>query len=184
MKRQAKCQGCGNLFFSPVVKVYVFKNRLCPKCKLPLHISGNIYSCEKCNVTINKEIQKEEYVMLGVTLLGTSRNIQEVNKRREDPTIEADRMLIDSKTLCQRCVNFMNRFNDRQKPSFDKKAEIKVISPEDSASQLRQTINRRINSDYQAKMKQEEQKKLEEARIQEEKKAAEEKAKTLNELTT
>lgn len=155
--KQTKCRGCGKVFFTKQIKVYVFKERICsnPECKTVMNIKGNLCICTKCGLTINKLTNPIAYAKLGVAMKGTSRNIIEAEKHRQKGTEEVEKVFVDEADLCQACQNFLTRRMQAMHNNEKNGPQIKLSSQtkEEQIEEIQKAINRKIGLDKQAEEK-------------------------------
>jgi hypothetical protein len=200
VKKLIKCRGCGKDFWTKQIRVYVFKERLCSKCKSPMVKSdtGNRV-CPKCGLLINPQTPEGNiaFGMLGLVMRGTSRNVTEAERMRQKPTIEVEKVLVDEAELCQNCQNFLTRRMQAMKNNERKgggrlepvgelsKEEVDLLGKQKISKEeiqaIQQDIQKKVNAEYQAKLREEQQKKAAE---EADKKAREElEKKVVEELT-
>jgi len=168
MRKPIKCRGCGKDFFTKQIKVYVFKERMCSKCKTVMNIKGNLYICTKCGFVVDKSKAEDQiaYGMLGVALRGTSRNVIEAEEHRQLGTQEVEKVFVDEADLCQSCQNFLTRRMQAMKNLERKGGEpAKVITKEESIAEIQKAISRKIKAEaMEQKQKEEEAKRLADAK--------------------
>lgn len=155
MKRIQNCPECKKEFFSRMVKVFVFKKRLCPidKANLMVTMDGNTFNCPICKREYHKEIYSE-YDSLGVAIAGSSRNRSEIDKQLATGFIEVEKVAVPEQHMCQKCRNMEHRYlqagvNREKKVA---KGDIPMRSfPKEitNADVYRHDIMQKLKQDYQ-----------------------------------
>jgi hypothetical protein len=169
MRKPIKCRGCGEQFFTKQIKVYVFKERMCNKCKTIMNVKGNLRICSGCGlvVDISKKEDQIAYGLLGVAIRGTSRNVIEAEEHRQLGTQEVEKVYVDEADLCQKCQNFLTRRMQAQK-NMERKGEcgpVKVFTKEESIAEIQKMIQRKVKAEAQeAARKAEEEQRLKDAK--------------------
>jgi predicted RNA-binding Zn-ribbon protein involved in translation (DUF1610 family) len=184
MKAKQKCGNCGTEFFSSMIKVYVFKKRYCTEDKEPMLISPDLetLTCPKCGKVIKN--RTEDYVKLGVSIEGTSRNFLEAEKRKADGKTEVEKLMMPEEQFCQRCRNFAQRFSDLRKVREMREkrgdAPVRPLPKEISNADIyKREIFQKLRGEYQTKMQEEAKQK----EVEQKKHETEEKAKLLQDMT-
>ena len=163
VRKLIKCRGCGNEFWTKQIKVYVFKERVCSKCKTVMNIKDGLYICTKCGFTVNPKTPDGviAFGMLGVNIRGTSRDIIEAEQKRQIGTMEVEKVFVDEADLCQKCQNFLTQRMQAMKNNDRKKKEggetWRQLTKEEETDAIKKEINRKINADYAAKQRAEEE---------------------------
>lgn len=111
MKQQQKCSECRKTFWTGVIKVFVFKQYLCPADHKPLNISANgeEYICIECGKIYHKSIIAE-FLSLGVSITGSSRDFTVAEKERTKGNVAVEKVFIAEHSMCKRCENYQIRY--------------------------------------------------------------------------
>ena len=160
MKKQLKCQ-CGKPFWTSLVKVWVFKQRLCNQCKGPLtHILGYL-RCPKCKLAWSLKDQ-QAIAKLGVKMMGTTRDFKKAEATRRRG-IEVDKFLVPKKQACQRCRNMQTMIRNMGKKSGIKNVE--KLSQEQIVAHIRQQVKMKHAQELQVRRQLERQKAQQKAMV-------------------
>jgi len=137
---QIKCDGCGKEFYTKQRRVWVFKQRFCNVCREPLVKvpNTNYLRCNKCEISWNLD-DKDTVASLGVSIIGTSRNIMDKVKA-ERKGYEIEKILTQHRYKCQLCTN---RDNMRNQAIMNMQRRVNVM-PELTAEQKQDRIKREI----------------------------------------
>jgi len=132
---QIECDECKKKFWTPVTKVYVFKQRYCNKCKPPqkLKVRGENLVCPKCGAKWKLD-NHNAVAALRVEIVGTTRDFLLADKKRRSG-IETEKILVPKKRLCQRCRNFKNMIVNAIRAE-QKKAGVKELTDEQVKSMM------------------------------------------------
>lgn len=150
-----RCGHCGKGFPTKVIKVYVFKQRDCPKCKImtKADYENKLFKCPKCKL----EISMDDEAGLGtmpVYLKGTSRDFRVVDAMRRDG-FDVVKKLIPKKRYCQKCRNLQSIINSRLR-SKGHKRPARELPIHEAAAILRRQVQGKINNDLSEKRRLEE----------------------------
>jgi uncharacterized Zn finger protein (UPF0148 family) len=143
MKQQVECRDCGNKIWSTIVKVYVFKQRICDKCKGPLHYipkTGYI-ECPDCKIAWN--LKEKDVLNLGVKIIGTSRDKSKADEM-EGQGYEVDKSLIPINTQCVKCKNLEGRKRDELRKLTKDETKISALSGDVVSDLLKREVQKTI----------------------------------------
>lgn len=183
MKQKQKCNQCGRDYWTTMLTIFVFKQRLCSVDKTPMIIStsldnNKVFTCPKCKKIVTKD-NPTELNSLGVKIQGSTRYFMERDKRlAADYTLEFDKVPVPEETICVRCRNYETRAAQatakrEKKEKLGIADDVKEIPKEVSDSDLyKYEINRKLQTDFQERRKAEEyeKQKVERARQEAERK--------------
>jgi hypothetical protein len=152
-----------------MIKVFVFKKRYCPDCKEALKISadGNTLNCLKCQKEFHREIG-EEYIKLGVSIEGSTRDFQTAEKNRQTGFIEVEKVMIPEEQMCKKCRNRQHQYEQaaliRERKIARGEADVHAFPKGVTDAQVfRYEINRKIQDGLRERMQREEQEKQQKA---------------------
>ena len=143
MKRKIVCRGCGRDYWASLVKVYVFKRRLCSKCKggLVRVPRTNYLRCQKCKIAWNLD-DKADVARLGVKMMGTSRDFKVAEAMRKRG-IEVVKMVLPEKQTCQRCRNMQNMIANVTRKQRKERSG-KIVTKEQIAASMRRALQQKV----------------------------------------
>jgi len=149
-----------------MIKVFVFKERKCPKkkCggKLFAYNDKGYTQCKKCGfkIKLNDDVQLGK---TSVRLRGTSRDFRIANQMSRIG-IEVDKRIVPKQRYCQRCRNLRTVMNNAIRSRMLKRGT-RELSIEDAQRLLRAQVRQKIQT-QQREMVQLEEKKLAERKTE------------------
>ena len=153
-KMQQECMNCGRKFFTNKIKVYVFKERDCPDCKVTMFCHDNLYyECLKCG---KKFDLKDEVAIASLSLhmKGTSRSFEE-REKKVAKGLEAEKIEIPDNRVCRRCQNITahirNIIDKQENIPSSVKAKIRTLSDEEYLNTFFKHIQKQMKVDTQPK---------------------------------
>jgi hypothetical protein len=144
------CDYCKQEYSTKLVKVYVFKERKCPKCETRMFADNNkrTLKCRKCKHVVSMD----DDVQLGkmkVRIRGTSRDFK-VKRQMMREGIEVDKKMIPKTHYCQRCRNLrthmLNSIKNRKLKSKARELPIKDVQ-----RMIRHQVIRQLQKEQQIK---------------------------------
>ena len=152
--KEVICQYCKGKFFTRMLKVYVFKERKCPKCGgIMFAYNGlKIMKCRKCTITVEFSDTKQ-LAQMAVSIKGTSKSFK-VASLKSAKGIEIDRHFIPQKRYCQRCRNLRTHMlNNLKKRNMNPDA--RELSLADAQRLIKASVMQKLKTDFDAKLKKE-----------------------------
>ena len=181
MKQKQKCSKCGRDYWTAMLKVYVYKKRVCTDCKAEMIKSsdGQTFTCPKCHKVFHKSVPMEWNTM-GTRIEGSTQSFDAKEKRlREEPNTEIENVMVPENLTCQQCKNWETR-STQATQKRERKLAFQGGVPDDlrevpdtvtNADLYKFEIRKKINEEYQEARKAEayakqaaEQKRLEDER--------------------
>jgi len=155
------CDNCNGEYFVKLLKVYVFKERQCPKCGTTMFADNDKHhmTCKKCGHKVSFD-DKEQLGSMPVRIRGTSRDINVVAQMKREG-IEIDKQLIPKNHYCQRCRNLQNIMSNMARGRGKGKGA-RELPIEDLQRIIRYQVQNKLQRDQQQKLQEEERKKEEE----------------------
>jgi len=164
-----------------MLKVYVFKKRVCTEDKVEMIKSpdGSTFTCPKCHKVFHHSIPSEWNVM-GTRIEGSTRSFEAKEKRLiEEPNTEIENVMVPDNVTCQQCKNWQTR-STQASQKREKKLAFQGGVPDDlkeipdtvtDADIYKFEIRKKVNEEFQEARKAEayaqqlaERKRLEEER--------------------
>lgn len=142
-KQLIECQGCGRKIWSSIIKVYVFKQRICNKCHGPLDyiLKTGYIRCPECKIAWN--LKDRDVLGLGVKIIGTSRDKSKADEM-EQKGYEVDKSLVPVNTLCVKCKNMEGRKRDSIRKLSKDDAKMSSIKKDIASTLLKREVNKAI----------------------------------------
>jgi len=135
-----------------MVKVYVFKRRICPKCKEEMfsYNGSKVHKCKKCGLKVQFDDNKALGSM-GVVMKGTTRD-GKIMHQMSLKGFEVEKVLIPKKRYCQRCRNMATIIKNMIEKA-KKKAGARELSPEETAEVIRNEVMKKLKEQHDKKVK-------------------------------